>query len=233
MFNTLKFFSRIKRINTVCEGSKTQMSADLHERAVMEIFTDCGVNPFNPSAGNSKENSHVFREWFKTATGEASGFKSEYKDKYPIINSTHIRASYITPNTPWIIHQPNGSQNFPDFVVFKIVDNTVNMLYVECKSKKPSFNNNPPKKNPNCIYICENILFNGYFLRSHDNVAIYDRFLTEYRALIERYKAIEGYDMIPVCYKKNEFKKFPPPFFAGKEKINRQLNWCLIKNILE
>ena len=32
---------------------------------------------------------------------------------------------------------------------------------------------------------------------------------------------------------KNEFKTFPPPFFAGQEKFNRQLNWVLIKNILE
>ena len=233
MLNTVKFFSRIKRLSTACEGSKTQMSADLHERAVMEIFTDCGVKPFDPSGGDSKGNSHGFREWFKTATGEAGGFKPTYNDKYTITNSSHIHSSYITPNTPWIVHQPNGSQNFPDLVVFKVIDDTLNMLYVECKSKRPSFNNNPPKKNPNCIYICDNLVFNGYFLRSHENVTIYDRFLAEYRELIERYKALEGYDMTPVCYKKNEFKTFPPPFFTGQEKFNRQLNWFLIKNILE
>ena len=183
MFNTVKFFNRIKRLSTTCEGSKTQLSADLHERAVMAIFTDCGVKQFDPSSGNARENSLGFREWFKTTTGESEGFKKTYKDKYTIINSTHIHSNYVTPNTPWIIHQPNGSQNFPDLVVFKVKDNTVNMLYVECKSRKPSFNNNPPKKNPNCIYICDNLLFNGYFLRSHENVALYDRFLLNIKLL--------------------------------------------------
>ena len=77
------------------------------------------------------------------------------------------------------------------------------------------------------------MIYNGYFLRSHENVAIYNGFLSEYKRLIERYREIEGYDMVPVFYKKNEFKVFPPPFFTGKEKFNHKLNWALIKNILE
>ena len=233
MLNTLKFFNRVKRLDTVCEGSKTQMSAELHEQAVLNIFTSCGVKPFLPAGDDGKANSHKFREWFKEATGGFIDFKKDYKSSYTIVSKKHPVNNYITPKTPWVVHQPNGSQNFPDMIVFKVIENRVNMLYIECKSRKPSFNNNPPKKNSNCIYICGNMIYNGYFLRSHENVAIYKGFLSEYKRLIERYREIEGYDMVPVFYKKNEFKSFPPPFFRDKQVFNDRLNKLLIKNILQ
>ena len=118
-------------------------------------------------------------------------------------------------------------------IVFKLEKETIRTLYIECKSTKPSFNNNPPKKNSNCIYICGNVMYNGYFLRSHQSVEMYNSFLQEYKRLIEKYRNMDGYDMVPVFYKKNEFKNFPPPFFTGKEKYNDRLNKLLIKNILK
>ena len=231
MLYTLKLLNRIGKL--ICEnsGSKTQMSADIHEKKILDIFRECNVNLFDPSNGKSRENSAIFRSWFKSSTGNDS--KSNPQESHPIISRVNSVFNYITPNTPFIIHQPHGSQNFPDMILFKVESEVIRTLYIECKSPKPAFNNNPPKKNSNCIYICGNKLYNGYFLRSHRCVNMYNDFLQEYKRLIEKYKNMDGYDMVPVFYKKNEFKNFPPPFFKGKEEFNNRLNKLLIKNILQ
>ena len=231
MFQTVRALNKIGKL--VCEngGSKTQMSAEIHEKKILEIFRSCNVKQFDPSNGKSRENSAVFRKWFKSSTGIDS--KSNPQESYPIISRVDDIFKYITPKTPMVIHQPHGSQNFPDMILFKIENDKIHTLYIECKSPKPAFNNNPPKKNSNCIYICGNRLYNGYFLRSHKCVDMYNDFLEEYKRLIEKYKNMDDYDMTPVFYKKNEFKSFPPPFFNGKETLNFRLNKLLIKNILE
>ena len=232
MFNTIRFFNKLGKITCDTGGSKTQMSADIHEKKILETFISCGVNYFTPLGTEKyRENSAMFREWFKSATGGDS--RVNPSEKYPIISREHPGFNYITPETPMIIHQPHGSQNFPDMIVFKVERDFIRTLYVECKSFKPAFNNNPPKKNSNCIYICGNRMFNGYFLRSHRSVQMYKDFLEEYKMLIEKYKHMEGYDMVPVFYKKNEFKSFPPPFFRDKQVFNDRLNKLLIKNILQ
>lgn len=231
MFHTIKALNKIGKL--VCEngGSKTQMSADIHEKKILDIFQECNVKLFDPCNGKCRENSAMFRSWFKSATGVDS--KTNPQESYPIISRANDAFNYITTKTPMVIHQPHGSQNFPDMILFKIENNIIRTLYIECKSPKPAFNNNPPKKNSNCIYICGNKLYNGYFLRSHNCVAMYNDFLEEYKMLIEKYKNMDGYDMTPVFYKKNEFKSFPPPFFNGKETFNYRLNKLLIKNILQ
>jgi hypothetical protein len=232
MLNTIKFINRLSKLS--CEkvgGSKTQLSADIHEKKILDLFLECGAKLFNPSEGKSRDNSAIFRQWFKHSTGVNS--RDTLLAKYNIISRNHPTFNYITPEIPWVIHQPHGSQNFPDMIVFKVEKESIRTLYIECKSVKPAFNNNPPKKNSNCIYICGNVMYNGYFMRSHVCVEMYNNFLQEYKRLIEKYKSIPGYDMVPVFYKKNEFKTFPPPFFNGKEAFNDRLNKSLIKNILQ
>jgi hypothetical protein len=231
MLNTIKLFNRINNLTIKSEGSKTQISADIHEKKVLESFLLSGVSNFTPDGENTKNNSAFFRKWFNKTTGTDS--RKDIKGIYPIVSRETDISNYITPETPWIVHQPHGSQNFPDMILFKIEKDFIRTLYIECKSAKPSFNNNPPKKNGDCIYICGNKMYNGYFLRSHDSVSMYLDFLKEYKELIEKYKNIPDYDMVPVFYKKNEFKAFPPPFFKGKEELNFRLNKYLIKNILQ
>ena len=232
MLNTLKFLCRLGKIS--CEktgGSKTQLSAEVHEQKILEILQECGAKLFNPAQGKPRENSKKFREWFKESTGLDS--RNNINEETKILSREHPDFNYVSPDTSWVVHQPHGSQNFPDMIVFKLEKETIRTLYIECKSTKPSFNNNPPKKNSNCIYICGNVMYNGYFLRSHQSVEMYNSFLQEYKRLIEKYRNMDGYDMVPVFYKKNEFKNFPPPFFTGKENYNDRLNKILIKNILK
>ena len=53
------------------------------------------------------------------------------------------------------------------FVLFRIPSSkdAIFTTPIECKGIIPKFNNNPPKKNDNCIYICGNTVFTLYRTR--------------------------------------------------------------------
>lgn len=208
------------------EQSITQLSGKIHENMVKDCFMknqqieEMTKKEFKKKLKKNKINNKIIKS--DNYPGHYNNFNSENTD----INKTYL------------IHQPFGGQEYPDFILAKFRDNTMRLLYVECKSDKknkkiprPQFNNNPPKKNINCIYIINNKIYNGYFLKSlHDEILLY-RFFEEYKRLCDKYNKLLN-DYVTVDYKKAEPIKFPPTFYNGKEFLNKNLNLYLLLNLI-
>ena len=63
----------------------------------------------------------------------------------------------------------HGIKKNPDIMIFRLdQSNNLQIAYIECKQKNPKFNNNPPKMNKNCIYVCGNKMFNGFLLTTQE-----------------------------------------------------------------
>jgi hypothetical protein len=216
--NTARIVKSIKELLIVAGSSKTQQTSCLHEQSIMDIFTSNGANTIN---------KEQFRRLFNTFTG------IKYKDanySFSTLSLNKDKEIEIVIDIPYIVHQPNGSQNYPDFVLFKIPSSkeVIFTTPIECKGIHPKFNNNPPKKNKNCIYICGNTIFNGYLLRSEECIEKYNDFQNKYKYLIDQINSDSDYDMHHVQYKVTEFsgknKPWPPKYFLGKEAENVSLN---------
>ena len=211
---------RIKGLSISKGSSETQKTSSLHEADIMEIFTSSGAN--------DSIHKEPFRNLFYKLTGKR--FKdTDYSFKTDIVH-TQIVNTEIEFDKPYIVHQPYGSQNYPDYVLFKIPSSkdAIFTTPIECKRINPNFNNTPPKKNDNCIYICGNTLFNGSLLRSDESIEKYNQFQMKYRELIDSINSDPEYDMHHVQYKVTEFsgknKPWPPKYFLGKEEENETLN---------
>lgn len=219
--NTAKLIiEQIKGLSIPKGSSETQQTSSLHEAAIMEIFTSSGAN--------DSMKKEPFRNLFYKLTGKR--FKdTDYSFKTDIDHEQIINTE-IEFDTSYIVHQPNGSQNYPDFVLFRIPSSkdAIFTTPIECKGIIPKFNNNPPKKNDNCIYICGNTVFNGSLLRSDECIEKYDQFQMNYGKLINSINSDSDYDMHHIQYKVTEFsgknKPWPPKYFLGKEEENETLN---------
>ena len=66
-------------------------------------------------------------------------------------------------------------------------DNNLQLAYIECKQNIPNFNNNPPKMNKNCIYICGNKIFNGFLLTTQDWQDKKNEYIERLNSLREEY----------------------------------------------
>ena len=237
MFNnikTKKIIDSIKGIELLKGTSLTQQNSNIHETTILDIFVEKGATLITKEVFRKCFNKLTSKN-FKDSNYEFNNSIDKDKNKDKDIDSI-LETANITYNKSYIVHQPNGSQNFPDFVLFKLdkVSNESNFILnfnctsIECKTKIPKFNNNPPKKNKNCIYICGNALFNGYLLRSDENIRKYNEFQDKYRELINSINSDPDYDMHHIQYKVTEFngkdKQWPPKYFIGKEKENELIN---------
>ena len=110
-------------------------------------------------------------------------------------------------NTNYITMQPSGGQDYPDIVMFnfKQVENglIMQLAFIECKQESPTFNNNPPKKKKNCLYVCGKELYSGYLLTSDDFQQRFQEFRARHVALCEEFNSD---DMKCVPYRKVELR---------------------------
>ena len=233
-FRTNNIIQGIKNLTSKKGSSETQKTSNNHEKDILNILNQNKIERFELYK-DQKKNSESFRNTFQKLTGKQFG-KIDFESSYKLIKEVDLNRLCLQENKTYSIHQPNGSQRYPDIVLFKIFNSNLNLIYLECKGKKPSFNNTPPKKNPNCIYICGNELFNGYYLRSSKNIEKYNDFQNEYRKLIEKINNDSDYDMVHIQYKKTEFgskdKSWPPKYFLNKKKYSDSLNYFSIYNLM-
>jgi len=134
--------------------------------------------------------------------------KSVLKDWAESNDDTTLRKSlpFIVPGD--YIHQPAGSQDFPDFLIY---DFTNRFVGLECKSGEkacPTWNDNLPK--PNCLYIYSSLQYNATTIFLGKDV-ISDQERNLY--IEQRQKFLEI---------SNKYKKLQ----ANKDKFNR--GWQLV-----
>lgn len=176
----------IEQIEINYHGSNTQMTAHNHEINVYEIFKSI----FNTEDINKRE----FREFIRLngdgrQWSEGENSLNRVCDDYLPINNNSLN---LQINKNYLIEQPSGGQDYPDYVLIRLdMDSNLQILYIECKQKRPKFNNNPPKMKKNCLYICGNELYNGFLLTTPEWQDHKERYITRYRELINEFNTDE------------------------------------------
>ena len=164
-----------------------------------------------------------FSEEFKSATDKDwKKARSECLPNYPIKPESFTN---MTEGKSYYVNQPSGTQDYPDLVLIKKIDNMICLLYIECKQPKPTWNNNPPKRNRYCMYICGNKIFNGYLLLSELGEKRIKKLIKDLKKVIDEFNDVPDEDtgnIKAILYKKPELISFPPPDFNEKE--NDKLN---------
>ena len=175
------FIEGINNINTNNHGENTQMTSSEHESCVIEKIT----HHFN-TAIIIKE---VFRRFIELNGYQVCGRSNESLircciSSIPIVNNS----INLEVDKNYIVHQPSGSQNFPDIMIFRLdQENNLQLAYIECKQRNPKFNNNPPKMNKNCIYVCGNKMFNGFLLTTQEWQDRKNEFIIKYNLLAQEF----------------------------------------------
>ena len=112
-------------------------------------------------------------------------------------------------------------------------NNHLQLAYIECKQEVPKFNNNPPKMNKNCIYICGNKMYNGFLLTTQEWQDKKNDYIQRYNSLVQEFSAE---DMIIIPYKVIELKWIRgrgPQCFIDREEQNIPLiTECLSRYLI-
>ena len=207
-------FNSIHNINSNNHGENTQSTASEHENLIAENIS----NHFNTEEIIKED----FRRFIKLNGYEVCNRSSETLNRSCIssIPITNNSINLIT-NQNYIIKQPAGSQNYPDMIMIRLDEqNELQLVYIECKQEVPKFNNNPPKMNKNCIYICGNKIFNGFLLTTQEWQDKKNEFILRYNSLAQEFTTE---DMIIVPYRVielNWIKGKGPQCFIDREEQN-------------
>ena len=207
-------FNRISNITINNHGENTQLTSSEHEKCVFEIM----YTYFNTDTIIKED----FRKFLKANDYELCNRSNNCLNR-SCISSIPITNNLINLaiNKNYIVSQPAGSQNFPDMIIFRLDEkNNLQIAYIECKQKNPKFNNNPPKMNKNCIYICGNKIFNGFLLTTQEWQDRKNEYIRKYTSLAREYTSE---DMAIVPYKVIELKWFKnkgPQCFIDREEQN-------------
>tara|TARA_Y100000996_G_C22514965_1_gene640034 strand:- start:864 stop:1547 length:684 start_codon:yes stop_codon:yes gene_type:complete len=125
----------------------------------------------------------------------------------------------ITYDQNYIVSQPFGQQNYPDFIVFRIHGSAAKLVYIECKQEKPTWNNTPPKKCKDCVYICGNKVYNGAIILSDYDLKLINDYKKGYEEHVRYFNNLSS-EMKFVMYKKIETAQWPTKYFIENEKHN-------------
>lgn len=208
------FMNDISNINVNNHGSETQATGSDHEEKVSNILR------FHFKAERVEKKK--FREFIKL-NGNGRQWNTG-KDSFNRVcdESLEIKNNplQLIDGLNYIIDQPGGGQDYPDCVMINLNNNILQFVYIECKGATPKFNNNPPKMNKNCIYICGNKIFNGFILTTQEWQDRKNNFIQMYNALAQEYTS-EDMKIIPYrVIELNWVKDRGPQYFIDREEQN-------------
>jgi hypothetical protein len=123
----------------------------------------------------------------------------------------------------FIVQQPFGSQNFPDFLFFYNYRNRCVVIPIECKTSSKNiatWNNNCPKQN--AVYIFHSkgktIFFKGSSIITSDDIFIMKNYTTERKKILTEYNdLLHNRDYKLVDYFKYEHSKNQKSYFQKRE----------------
>jgi len=198
----------IENIVTSEHSSETQVTGAEHEKKVGSIFQsqlDC---------------KYVDKDIFRNLLSK-NGVKHSSKDfkNCPPREVSIEDSCGILHDKNYIVHQPFGSQAYPDFVVVRISDSVAKLCFIECKQEKPTWNNTPPKKCKDCIYVCGNKVYNGYIILSEYDLKLINDYKESYEELVRFYNSLSD-EVKFVMYKKIETAQWPTKHFIENESNN-------------
>ena len=204
---TMDLLTSIDKIVVGCHSSETQTTGDKHEKNVgniLQLHLDCDL------VDKVKFNNLLKKNNIKQKSKE---FKNIPPEEISIEDPCGF--SY---DKNYIVHQPFGSQAYPDFIVFRINVYSAKLCFIECKQKKPTWNNTPPKKFKGCLYVCGNKVYNGYIILSDSELKIINDYKKKYEELVNEFNNLSSIKF--VMYKKIELTKWPTKYFTENETNN-------------
>ena len=189
-------------------SSETQVTAKEHEKKVGSIFQshlDCEY-----------VDKDIFRNLLsKNGIKQSSKeFKSSPPREVPIEESCGF-----SHDKNYIVHQPFGSQAYPDFVLVRISGHVAKLCFIECKQEKPTWNNTPPKKCKDCIYVCGSKVYNGYIILSEYELKLINDYKELYEEHVKFFNNLSS-EINFVMYKKIETAQWPTKHFIENESHN-------------
>jgi hypothetical protein len=208
------FINDISKVVNTNHGVNTQLTSNAHESIINGTISDV----FNT---DNSINKVEFRKFIKNNGRNWCGNNNPMChscEEYILITNNSLN---LIPNKNYLILQPGGPQNYPDSCLIKLDNNNrLQMSFIECKQKKPKFNNNPPKRKKNCIYICGNKIYNGYLLTTPEWQEKYNNYVGRYRELINEFRDTEFrpslYKVVelnwvngPICFTEREEQNIP------------------------
>lgn len=163
MTKLTEFYNHIDSYNNNNKtGYKTQKTAENHElyikKALIKYFNAKEIMPDDLKTILSNNNKKL-----KSKPKKRSDIIVNCPEYINITNNNSIN-NILNNKKTFVVHQPSGAQDYPDIIIGTYLKSKLFLTYIECKQKKPTFNNNPPKENKNCIYICGNKIYNGSVL---------------------------------------------------------------------
>jgi hypothetical protein len=209
-----QLFQGISSIPLSNSGSNTQLTSSNHESRCSSIFEEKYQTQFLDKT--------IFRS-FVVQNGCQVCDKSENALNRSCVHSIPITNNSINliTNQNYIINQPAGPQDFPDMMMIRLdMENNLQLAYIECKSPVPKFNNNPPKMNKNCIYICGNKMFSGFLLTTQEWQDRKNEYIQRYNSLAQEFTSqdmkVTPYRVIEL----NWIKGRGPQCFIDREEQN-------------
>ena len=180
----------ILAISLTNEGSNTQATSTNHETRCFSIFE----RYFRALFLSSEDfRSFVSQNGYRVCSHSDNALNRSCISSIPITNNS----LNLVTNQNYIVSQPAGSQNFPDGMMVRLDEtNNLQIVYIECKQLVPKFNNNPPKMNKNCIYICGNKIYNGFLLTIQEWQDRKNEFIQRYNSLAQEFTS-EDMRIIP------------------------------------
>ena len=198
----------IENIVTSEHSSETQVTAKEHEEKVgiiLQSQLDC---------------ENIDKEKFRNLLSK-NGIKQsskEFKSSPPREISINDSCGF-SHDKNYIVHQPFGSQAYPDFVVVRISGHVAKLCFIECKQEKPTWNNTPPKKCKDCIYVCGNKVYNGYIILSDYELKLINDYKELYEEHVKFFNNLSS-EINFVMYKKIETAQWPTKYFIENENHN-------------
>ena len=222
-----KFYKLINNLELINHGSHTQLTSSTHEINCNKILIDTFLCE---SISNKDFRKLIINNNKKMISKPAKETDLNRQcDKELIILNNVIG---LKDNTNYLISQPAGQHEYPDFILARFTSNKLLMTFIECKQTRPTFNNNTPKMRSNCIYICGNNIFNGLLLSTPE----IENKRNEYkRKLIELSREYTDINTKCVPYKKMELPwnidQGPSCFIERKDQNMSLINDCFIKYV--
>lgn len=184
--NTLDtLYNSINSYNQDGFGYNTQKTSENHELFIKNTLKKT-FNAVEITPSSFKQIINENKKKIKSNPKKKSDL-IVYCPEFIKINNSNTINNFIETNSNFVVHQPAGAQDYPDIILGYYEKDKILLTYIECKQKKPTFNNNPPKGNYNCIYVCGNIMYSGIVLTNRKIQRKINSYKNELKLLCSKY----------------------------------------------
>ena len=223
-----EFYNSIDNYNKNGYGSNTQKTSGTHELFVKNTLKEkFDAKEITPNTFKKILNDNSKK--IKSNPKRKSDLIVYCPECIKIYNRDSIDI-HIRRKRNFIVHQPAGAQDYPDIIMGTCEKDKIILTYIECKQKKPTFNNNPPKGNFNCIYICGNNIYSGIVLTNRKIQRKISSYKNDLKMLCSKYTD-ENIRFVPYNKIECNWNKRGPNYKIDNDFNEINLNNCFTRHM--